>query len=162
MLPRRRVCTRIFSTKMTMMKRYLMIAAFFLMAGVVGCKKRHTLPEVPAPSWATDQTGKYPLSMTAVVRVPESLRPFVQETDVLGAFVDGECRGTGQLVTVGDRKEFFVLIQGTATEESRISFRYWTSWKSNLYDTEAFLDFVVEGNYGTADGPEVLDLRPVK
>ncbi|HVX00415.1 MAG TPA: hypothetical protein VHA52_08280, partial [Candidatus Babeliaceae bacterium] len=62
----------------------------------------------------------------------------------------------------GTISAFFILIHGTAAEQSKISFKYYTSWKSNLYQTDAFLDFSVDGNYGTADGPQVLDLKAVK
>lgn len=50
----------------------------------------------------------------------------------------------------------------TASENSQISFSYWNAWRSVMYQTDAFLNFQVDGNYGTADGPEVLDLQYAK
>lgn len=138
----------------------LMVCSLFI--SMAGCKKKHTQPRVPSPAWTVDNTGKYPVSMTAVVQVPENLRTYLQETDKMGAFIDGECRGTGVWVHSGSVSAFFVQIHGTASEQSKISFKYYFSWRSNMYVTNAFLDFVVDGEYGSVDAPQVLDLVPGK
>lgn len=144
------------------MKKYLILLAglAFLAAGM-SCKKKHDIPRVPAPSWTVDNTGKYPVSMTAVVQVPENLRTYIQQQDQIAAFVGEECRGTGQLIQVGSVSAFFIMIHGTASEQSKISFKYWHAWRSNLYSTDPFLDFTVDGTYGTADAPIILQLKPV-
>lgn len=144
------------------MKKHYILIGMLLFIGMAGCKKHDTLPKIPAPVWTVDNTGKYPESMTAVVQVPDKLKPYITKTDQIGAFVGEECRGTGTWVHNGAISAFFILIHGTAAEQSKISFKYYTSWKSNLYQTDAFLDFSVDGNYGTADGPQVLDLKAVK
>lgn len=143
------------------MKKYLFILITIAIWSGISCKKKHTIPSVPAPSWETDQTGKYPLTMTAVVQVPENIRPYIQQTDEMGVFVGDECRGTGTWVHDGSISAFFILIHGTSSEESKLSFRYWNAFHSNLYSTEAFLDFRVDESYGTADAPQVLELKPV-
>lgn len=145
------------------MNHYLtLLACVLVLAGTAGCKKHHNLPKVSQPAWQVDNTGKYPVSMTAVVQVPEKLLPYIQDDDRMGAFVGEECRGVGQLVRTGTVSGFFVLIHGTPSEESKISFRYWNAWRSNMYTTTAFLDFTVDGIYGSADNPAVLALDPVK
>ena len=145
------------------MKKYVTIMlCLILINSEMSCKKHHSIPQVPAPEWEVDNTGKYPVSMTAVVQVPENIRPYIQQGDKIGAFVGEECRGVGQLVRTGSVSAFFLLIHGTASEQSKISFKYWNSWKSYLYSSTAFLDFMVDGNYGTADAPEVLQLNPVR
>lgn len=130
--------------------------------GLGSCKKHETLPKTPPPVWTTDASGKYFASMTAVVQVSEKLRPYVKPSDQIGAFIDGECRGTGTLVESGGVSAFFILIHGTASEQKKISFQYYSSWKSHLYSTPPFLPFTVDGTYGTVDVPGVLSLDPVR
>lgn len=145
------------------MKKYLIVILCIILGyGIGGCKKHHSRPKVPAPTWTVDQTGQYPASMTAVVRVPDNLQENVQKADQIGAFIGDECRGKGQLVVAGENKLFFILIHGTASEQSRISFKYYSSLKSYLYQTDVFLDFTVDGNFGTADNPIILGLQPVE
>ena len=100
--------------------------------------------------------------MTAVVRVPPGITPDISETDKIGAFSGDECRGLGTLVGTGPTSVFFILIHGIASEQSKISFKYYSSQNSHIYSTNAFLDFIVDGNYGTVDHPEVLDMKQVK
>lgn len=145
-----------------MKKNWLILIILIGLSGVGGCKKHHTQPKVPAPTWTVDETGKYPASMTAVLQVPNDLKPYTQTADKMGAFVGDECRGLGQLVQVGDQKVFFLLIHGTTSEQSQLSFRYWSAWRSAMYETDPVVGFEADGNFGTADGPEVLDLRPAK
>lgn len=133
-----------------------------LMTGMNACKKHHTPPRFPSPDWQVDATGKYPLTMTAVVQVPPNLQPYVLKGDKLGAFMGSECRGVGTLITADSKMMFFVLIHGTAAEQGKISFKYYYSWKSYMYETEPMLDFTVDGNYGTVDYPKVLDLKEAK
>lgn len=144
------------------MKKHLLIIVAALLFCTVGCKKHHTLPKVPAPSWTVDNTGKYPMSMTAVVQVPENLRTYIQESDKIGAFVGDECRGTGTWVHTGSVSAFFILIHGSSAEQSKIRFKYYFSWKSNLYETAPFLDFKIDDNYGSVDAPQILELKPAK
>lgn len=144
------------------MKRLLSISFIGLLLGLSSCKKHHDLPTVPPPQWTVDQTGQYPTSMTVVVQVPEDLQPYVQESDQIGAFVGDECRGIGTLVVSGSVSAFFILVHGTTSEESMVSFQYYSSWKKHLYATPAFLKFTPDGVYGSADGPRILNLEPAK
>lgn len=144
------------------MKNYIIISAAIMLVVAVGCKKHHTLPRVPSPNWAVEDIGQYPVSMTAVVQVPASLQSHLRDGDKMAAFVGDECRGIGTWVHSGGVSAFFILIHGTPAEQARISFKYYYSWKSNMYETEPFLDFVVDGGYGSVDAPQILDLRPEK
>lgn len=147
---------------MNMKNNIITTLVVILFLGLAACKKHHTRPKIPAPSWTVDDSGKYPASMTAVVQVSKNLQPYIEPADKIGAFVGDECRGTGTLVEVGDASVFFILIHGVASEQSKISFRYYRSSKSYLYATEPFLDFIQDGNYGTADSPKILNLSSVK
>lgn len=145
-----------------MKKSGIILFIALLLMGTAGCKKRHALPKVPPPNWKIDASGKYPVSMTAVVQVPEPLQAYLRESDKIGAFVGDECRGTGQWIHTGSVSAFFILIHGTSSEKSKIRFKYYHSRKSVLYETSPFLDFTVDGNFGSVDAPQILDLKPVK
>jgi|GEM_PF-1340100 hypothetical protein len=144
------------------MKRILSISFLGLLIGLCSCKKNHDLPTVSPPHWTVDQTGQYPTSMTVVVQLPEDLRPYIQENDQIGAFVGEECRGIGTQVVSGSVSAFFILVHGTTSEQSMLSFQYYSSSKKHLYATPAFLKFTPDGSYGSADGPRTLDLDPAK
>lgn len=142
---------------------FILLVLGTLLTGVIGCgKKHHALPKFPAPTWTVDETGKYPATMTAVVLVPLTLQPYVMKTDQLAAFVGEECRGTATLIRSGSVSAFFILIHGTPSEEVKLSFKYYSGWKSTLYTTGSFLKFTVDGSYGSADGPQVLDMTGVR
>lgn len=116
----------------------------------------------PSPDWKVDTSGKYPVSMTAVVALQDELQPMTPGADKLGAFVADECRGVGVPVNVNNTTVFYVLIHGTAAEQSKVSFKYYRAKTSYLYRTTDFLNFAVDENYGTADAPAVLDLQQMK
>ena len=145
------------------MKNYISVILLLLViTGFCSCKKHDgtdSMPEVPAPDWTVDTTGKYPLSMTVVVQVPPGITPDISEADKIGAFSGDECRGVGTLIETGTTSVFFIMIHGTATEQNKISFKYYSSQNAHVYSTNAFLDFIVDGNYGTVDDPEVLDMK---
>lgn len=154
------------------MKKYFSIIAMsFLVVIGSSCKKDHNnqqppeevFTKFPAPTWKEDQTGKYPLSMTAVVAIPEKLRPSMQPGDIMGAFVKEECRGIGTMVKInGALSVFYILIHGTASEQSKIKFSYYSKGSSYMYTTPEILDYSVDSNYGTPDAPQVLNLVQLK
>jgi len=148
------------------MKKYIsVIALLLLLVGFSSCKKQGGTEEKappPAPDWTVDSTGKYPLSMTAVVQLPPGIIANISETDKIGAFLGNECRGLGSFIRTGPTSVFFIMIHGTDAEQSKISFKYHSSQNSNLYSTTSFLNFTVDGNYGTIVAPKVLDLEQVK
>jgi hypothetical protein len=152
-----------------MKKLLLILGAAIFTAGFCSCGKTaerkpdtEVLTQHPLPDWKTDQSGKYPVSMTAVLNLPAKLKEGQSEGDMLAAFIDGECRGQGINVQMDSLKLFFVLINGTASEQSKIQFRYFSKKTSYLYQTGATVDFKVDDNYGTAEKPMSLELVPVR
>jgi len=148
-----------------MKKLFLLLIA----AGLFSCGKTNerrpdeeVLTQHPMPDWKPDQSGKYPVSMTAVVSLPVNLKAAQIEGDKLAAFVDGECRGEGISVQMDSLKVFFVLINGTASEQSKIKFKYFSKKTSYLYETAQVVNFRVDDNYGTAEKPVALELVSVR
>jgi len=145
------------------MKNYISITVtcllFLLLAG---CKKEATHTAFPSPTWQEDQTGKYPASMTAVVTMFYEMNSQIMPDDKMGAFINDECRGIGKIVKVSPVSTvFFILIHGTAAEQNKVKFKYYSAKSSYMYTTTEFLDFKIDTNYGTADHPETLQLRPI-
>jgi hypothetical protein len=126
---------------------------------LAACQKDHTGPRVPPPSWQADQSGQYPVTMSAVVQLSADLAKHMQASDQIGAFVGEECRGTGTIVALDTTQVFFLLIHGTAAEQSPIQFKYYSAWGSHLYETEPFLPFQADGHYGSVDAPGELELK---
>ena len=98
--------------------------------------------------------------MTAVVTLPDNIKGKQQSGDKMGAFINNECRGTATLVNVSSTNAvFFVMIHGTSSEVGKIQFKYYSAATEYMYETFEFLDFKMDGNYGTADTPATLDLH---
>ena len=152
-----------------MFKTAFMISVL-LVIGTIACRKGADVAEkpkeeqtkFPPPKWKADETGRYPASMTAVVVLPALLQTAITEEDQLAAFIGGECRGEGARVRVGSTDMYFVLIRGLADEQSPVTFKYYNAKSSYLYQTGPVVNFMIDGVYGTAESPKVLDLSPVK
>ena len=134
---------------------------FLFFISLSNCKKE-TNTKFPNPSWHFDDVGKYPATMTAVVQLPDYLKRGLKEKDEMGAFINDECRGTGELIKLDSASAFFIMIHGSASENGPIIFKYYSSKDSNIYTSKDTLNFVVDENYGTADSPKSLNLKVVK
>jgi len=145
------------------MKRiFVNITIIFIFSILFSCKKDKP-PRVSSPSWTVDNAGAYAVSMTAVVRLPSNLFKKRRATDKMGAFIGDQCRGIGKRVLLGDTSAvFFVLIHGKASEKGPVQFQYYSAHTSYIYQTKPYLGFVMDGNYGTVDQPEILELKVVK
>ena len=135
--------------------------SFVLVNTFVGCSKKDDTPQpykFPVPVWMKDASGKYPLSMTAVVRLSYKLNLNLQPNDQLAAFINGECRGTGVMVKAGLANVFNIVIQGTSTENSKVTFKYYSNFNQNMFLTTDFLAFTVDRSFGSPDNPETLPL----
>lgn len=143
------------------MKKFLLIiATFCLCFSLSNCKKDN--PKFSSPSWSFDAIGKYPATMTAVVQLPDYLKMGLKVNDKMGAFINDECRGTGELIKLDSVSAFFVMIHGSASENGTIIFKYYASRNSHIYSSKDTLNFGVDENYGTADNPKALNLKVVR
>lgn len=117
----------------------------------------------PSPNWTVDSTGRYPVSMTAVVQIPEKIKSLLQPKDKFAAFIKDECRSLGVPVNLSTTSPvYYFLIKGTATEGDKVTFKYFSATTSYMFTTTPLLDFSVDGNFGTADNPEQLTMNGIK
>lgn len=145
-----------------MKKQLVFIILVSVLSLLGGCKKEKTHTRFPTPEWKADDTGKYPYSMTAIVKVPKLHNKQILPGDKVAAFVGDECRGVGVPVEVNGHTLFYVMVQGSAAEEGKVHFQYYDSENSYLLKTVTAVDFVLDGNYGTADHPIILYMHYVE
>src|SRR6056297_951666 len=126
-----------------------------------GCSK-DTPPfqEHAEPDWVLQSPELLPNSFTAIVALPEDINVYAGAGDQMAAFIGGECRGTGTLVKSGDSEKsiYYITIRASDTEKGEITFRYYNSRLSYLYQAKQKVPFEIDGNYGTYDAPVILDL----
>ncbi|WP_455584083.1 hypothetical protein [Bacteroides sp.] len=104
--------------------------------------------------------GKYPLKMTAVVTLPENIAAYMQDNDLLGAFVDGECRGLGKRkLNQAGTPVYELSIIGPNKEGQNICFRYYSARNSYMYEDNTPVKFNPASQYGTEEQAIVLNLR---
>lgn len=150
------------------MKQLLSIIGSLFVLTIIGCGKESADPQkqaatkFPPPSWKADETGKYDATMTAVIRLPEPIASTAAENDNLAAFVGDECRGVGVVVAVNNENLFFVLIQGLPEESATITFKYYSTKTSYMYEAKPALNFLVDAVYGTAANPQLITLEQLK
>lgn len=138
----------------------ILLLSLCVLAGLTSCGDDEVVfPTSPAPEWQVDLSEQYPLSMSAVVRLPDNLAAHAASGDQLAAFVGDECRGVGEAVEVNGKQVYFVLIKGNGNEVQQVKFQYYSAKNSYLYTTPNFLKFEVDSRYGSADSPEVLPLQ---
>ena len=150
------------------MKKILSAACILLMLATLSCSKSQVEPKpaeatkFPVPTWKADETGKYQATMTAVFNLPATLAANSQENDKLAAFVNDECRGVGVIVKFNNQNLFFVLIQGLPEENSSITIKYYSNKTSYMYQSQAALTFLADGNYGSAEDPKIVALTQLQ
>ena len=143
------------------MKKYFSLIVIILVVLISSCSKDPvTFTKFAEPNWVADSSGKYPYSMTAVVQLSDTLKQFLLPTDHLGAFINNECRGTGVLIKTNVTYVYYVLIHGTAAENTQITFKYYNSQNRYIYNTQPFLPFAVDAVFGSPDNPKTLLLQP--
>lgn len=140
------------------MRAILIIITIGLFTVAAGCSKHNGGPpfQPPPTDWVVASPTQYPYSMTAVVEVPDNVSSGVAAADMMAAFIGTTCRGVGVQETVNGNTEFYILIRGTASEQSQVYFKYYNSVKGWLYTTGPDVPFAVDSVYGSPDYPAIL------
>ncbi len=117
----------------------------------------------PEPAWSVQSPELLPSSFTAIVAIPDNLNVYADDNDKVAAFINGECRGVGTLIKEEDsgKRVYFLTIRASDTESGEITFRYFNTRLSYLYQAEETVDFESDGTYGSYDTPIILDLQIV-
>ena len=129
---------------------------------ISGCKPdKDTFQNYPRPDWSVQSSQLYPYSFTAIVCLPPDINTHSQDSDIIAAFINDECRGVGNLVKSDDgtKRVYFITVRGAATENRDIIFKYYNARLSLLYQAKTMVPFAIDGTYGSYDFPIELDLE---
>lgn len=139
--------------------RIIFVLSFSLL--VFSCSKdKNTFTVYPLPEWSVLEVDTYPNSFTAIVNLPDNLTIYAEDSDLVAAFIDDECRGIGNLVKSDDGtwRVYIITVRGSTTENRDIVFKYYSTRTSYLYQAKTSVAFEIDGTYGTFDEPVTLDL----
>ncbi|QEC73786.1 hypothetical protein FSB73_21065 [Arachidicoccus ginsenosidivorans] len=132
--------------------------AFLLICGTIASCKKEPAVRKEAPNWSITSAGDYPYTMTAVVTLPEMYGAAPTDGDQMAAFMGEDCRGIGTLNVVGGLPLYFIMIHGTAAENTSVYFLYYNATKGAIYKSKEGSKFAVDSSFGTVDSPEMLRL----
>ncbi len=117
----------------------------------VSCEEEPVYNTYENPHWAVESYEGLSESCTIVMQLPDNLLPYQSEEDVVGAFIDGECRG----VSIQQNGLFYIIVSGAADEVANISLQYYNVPLKYLYQVNEEIPFEVNGRIGTTDEPFV-------
>lgn len=117
----------------------------------VSCEEEPVYNTYENPHWAVESYEGLSESCTIVMQLPDNLLPYQSEEDVVGAFINGECRG----VSIQQNGLFYIIVSGAADEVANISLQYYNVPLKYLYQVNEEIPFEVNGRIGTTDEPFV-------
>lgn len=107
--------------------------------------------------------GKYPLTMSVAVKLPENIAGYMLEQDKLAAFVGSECRGIGKITSNRKGEIIYTMdVIGSDNETEIIHFRYYSVKSSYLYEDATDVVFDATSQYGTEENAVTLNLKNVE
>jgi hypothetical protein len=112
----------------------------------------------PAPSWQVDKS-KYQYSMNVIAQLKIDNEISADSSDLIGAFVNGECRGTAHLAyfEAYDKYIAFISIYSNSESGDSVKFKVWDASEGIIRSkvTPQYL-FVENDVKGTVSNPEIL------
>ena len=130
---------------------------FILPALLLACEPQDVANKYDKPEWTFTSKPEYSVSMTAAVMLPTNLNPFLTENDMMVALVGDEVRAVGNLY----EGIFYLHIQGSDSEVSEVTFRYWNARTLYMYQAEEVVPFRENDILGTPDKPLVLKFKAI-
>lgn len=99
-------------------------------------------------------------SMTAYVRLDDTLIPYASSDDQLAAFNGSACCGVGEVVAENENvRTYKLVVTGTEGSADKIDVKYYNAVTSYLYTASSYLTFATEAVQGSAEQPEVVPLN---
>ncbi len=135
-------------------KIYIPILLVLFALTLFACKKDEKHPQYEKPNWKISEIENVQVNFSAIFDLESNLSVYIAENDELAAFVGNDCRGTATLIN----DLFHITVKGTADENSKVTFRYYSSTTKYMYEAIDYVDFEANITLGTIDNPEVLAL----
>ncbi|MCR5014841.1 MAG: fibronectin type III domain-containing protein [Bacteroidales bacterium] len=107
--------------------------------------------------WNADRHA-FPTNLSMMVTLDESVFGMAEGSYEVGAFVDGECRGSARLMNVDGRYIAFLTVSGEDAEN--VSFRLYDVTTGSVYGSaNESIRYKSDDIYGSIDDPMVLHFR---
>lgn len=141
------------------MKKYILtiIAAALLF----GCKKKDdrtilTPDNTPRPEWKVAEDAESYKSMTAIIRLPEVLRPYADATDMIAVAAGQTIVG---VASPWDEEPYSYVIRiADPHDAGALTLRYYSVKLTRIY-TAPFVSFVNDDIVGTVENPFIPELQ---
>lgn len=128
---------------------------------MLGCKKENertilTPDNTPRPEWKVAEDAESYKSMTAIIRLPEVLRPYADATDLI-------CVAAGETI-VGvaspwdEVSDSYIIRIADPHTTSALTFRYYSVKLKRIY-TAPFVSFANDDMVGTVENPFIPELQ---
>ena len=110
-------------------------------------------------SWTLNEQD-FANSMTYTVRVDLPAGLMATEEDMLGAFVDGTCRGVVNPIQLADDDAFYflLLIYSNETAGEQVTLQYYNAARDEVFELSGTYDFVSEQVVGTFSNPVTIEV----
>lgn len=103
------------------------------------------------PHWAVMSYEGLSESSTIVMDLPANIKPYQGTEDVVGAFINGECRG----VSVQQDGLFYIIVSAAADEVANIDLKYYNVANKYMYQVTEQIPFEINKRLGSTDNPFV-------
>jgi hypothetical protein len=101
------------------------------------------------PHWAVTSYEGLSASCTIVMDLPNNIKPYQDEDDVVAAFINGECRG----VSTQQNGLFYIIVSAAADEVANIDLKYYNVSNKYMYQVAEQIPFEINKRIGTTDDP---------
>ena len=102
--------------------------------------------------WSVDM-GKYPTNMSVIAKVEGMTADYE-----VGAFVDGECRGSAKAIYIEELNETFVFLTVYGTKEENVVLKCYKAASDEVYDITTEILYQTNATLGTLDEPVLLTM----
>lgn len=141
------------------MKKYFLV--IIAAALLFGCKQKTertllTPDNTPRPEWKVAEDAESYKSMTAIIRLPEVLRPYADATDMISVAAGQTIVG---VATPWDEvTDSYVIRIADPHDAGALTLRYYSVKLTRIY-TAPFVSFVNDDIVGTAEEPFIPELK---
>jgi hypothetical protein len=104
---------------------------------------------------------QYQLTVTAIVTEPDKDH-IDHKSDLLGAFVDDQCRGFATLETTPYGNIFFLQVWSNAKNGEILHFKYYDPHSRRKINIKETIEFSPDGSFGTIKSPHVFTLSDIR
>lgn len=112
----------------------------------------------PRPAWTVPEAS-YSSTMTAIVSLAPILEEDADANDLFAAFIGDECRAIAEMIESNGKRYYFFVIKGFSREtQDGVKFRYYSSKRSYLYESDSVTIFTPDLVWGVIDEPKTPDL----